>query len=73
MNLKRQLTKFIRKGFTHAFHYKEGESLERALDYRMIASSAEKALEIANKLHYTGERSVKIWNLKEELLNLEKK
>lgn len=69
--MKSVIEKFINKGFKYAWVAQDGHDLNTALTFRQVTTCESQAKKHANAV-LIKDRSVKVWQLEKELLNLDK-
>ena len=72
LRMKKELNNFIDKGFRYAYAYRPDATLQDALTYKLVATCETMARQKALSAHYKGEKEVKVWELKKELVYLSK-
>jgi len=69
---KSDIERYLKNGYRYAYHYSPVGTLSGALCFKMVATSKKSAKQAAESIFYLKERTVKIWNLAEELSKLAK-
>ena len=67
---KSDIERYLKNGYRYAYHYSPVGTLSGALCFKMVATSEKSAKQAAESIFYLKERTVKTWNLEEELSKL---